>query len=387
MDRTLSATAPAAQPDASDKLYEAIRPAVFKIEADGKSGTGWLVDGKTLVTSYHVIRDARNITAIGQDGKRYRLGAEVTFDADNDVAVLSFASTVPGFGTPIARAETSKLRSGDFVYSVGHPHGRSAQSYVGSYERHTDYRDWLTMESAGEGKNLALRKLRTLTPELLARPFVVSRLGVTHGCSGGPVTDSTGKVVAIVTKGSSIDDSFEYSMPVEKVNAVLAGRNDPSRFEHRTGYYEMGIVTHMKKIEHDMLSFYGSNIGLGVGLYSASKLYGFSTDPMCLISRGGAKVGGAVGAGVLGLVAWNDGDGLLRSTTTADSVKYGAALASDATMAGGLATRYWSVLRSTGADRCGKIGKALLVGGALARLACEFIPNNFVVDVGSKPLP
>ncbi len=375
--------------DASRQLLDSIRPAVFKIEADDVTGTGWLVDANTIVTSYHVIQGQRNITAIGQDGKRYRLGKEVTFDYKNDVAILTFVGDPPNLGPPIERAPNSNLKPEDSLFTVGHPGGGTATYGTGKYRYHTTWKDWLSLEADSKPKfprERMLREMAELTPELLARPLVVSTTDTTHGSSGGPITNSDGQVIAIVTQHSSAND-LRYNVPVEKVNSIVGGRFDLSKFDRADGYYEPNLLTHLKRADHAPFSFMIDNIGLAAGVYGSSKLFGYTNDFMSLISRKGALTGGAFGAALLTYVSYNDADGLYRSTNHRDSIKYGLSLGADATIAGGLVSRYLSVLRSSGVDRTGKIGKALLLGGLAARVACELIPNNFVVDVGSKPVP
>jgi hypothetical protein len=387
MDKTLLAAN--AQPaDASQKLLDAVRPSVFKIEAGSASGTGWLVDENTIVTSYHVVEGQRHITAVGQDGKRHPLGAKVVFDRKNDVAILTFAGPVPKLGEPLQRADTSKIEPQSPLAHVGHPWGGAATPYFGTYDRHADYKEWLTLETKFNPSAFRRRqyedKLRMTKPDELSIPFLVARMNVEHGCSGGPIINSENKVVSIVTQNTSEGEEFEFMTPVEAVNAVVAARQDPTKFEHREGYREIGALTYLKTASHDPFTFAVRNIGIAGGTILSSSLYGYSTDFMCLTTKNQALWKGGVGAAVLGCVTYNDATGLLRSSNSLDSWKYGLALASDATVASGFAARYMSVLRGTGLDKAGRVGKALMLGGAAARLACEFIPNNYVVDIGNE---
>lgn len=374
------------QQTASEALLESIRPSVFKIEADGSRGTGWRLDENTIVTSYHVIKGHRQISAIGVDGKRYRLGGEVTFDSENDIAILTFAGTKPAFGQPIERAQSSALSPKQPIYSVGHPHGGEAKSVEGTFQQRSTWKGWLSVEANVPNNPLrafAADRLKSLTPEQLSRPLVVTNLDVTHGCSGAPITDADRRVIAIVTRGTA-DDGPGYDTTVEQVNDVVNARFDLNKFEHRTGHHEMGLITHFKKADHAPGMFMAENLGLFGGFYGASRLMGYSCDPMCLISRTSALRAGLLAPAAVGVVGYFDADGLIRSTSTADSIKYGLSTLSDATMVSGLASRYVSALRSSGIDKAGRVGKALFLGGAAARVMCELIPNNYVVDVGSK---
>lgn len=391
MDTTELHSQQGSQPDISIKLLESIRPSVFKIETSNGSGSGWLLDDNTIVTSYHVVKGARQITAVGQDGLRYHLGAEVAFDHEHDVAVLSFAGGVPRSRRPLARAENSySLKAAQPLFSVGHAYGGSAKGVVGTYDHHATWKEWRRIEENSSPSVLVQIALaeseHKLSESQLSRPLLVSRIGTVPGCSGGPITNSDRQVVAMVTRGSSADPGLEYSTPIEKVNAVVNALHDPTKFSHRVGYREPGIHTLLRKADHDVLSFVGDVIGLSAGGYGASKLLKYDAT-MSATSRTGAIGGGLAGAAVLSYVGYNDADGFLRSSNSADTIKYGLALAADATMTSGFAARYLSILRSTGADRMGKAGKILLLSGLAARIACEFIPNNYVVDIGPKRIP
>ncbi|MBY0547377.1 MAG: serine protease [Candidatus Obscuribacterales bacterium] len=377
--------------DASQKLFEETRPSVFKIETDRGGGTGWLVDENTVVTSYHVIQNSRKIAAIGQDGKRYPLGAEIIFDAANDIAILKFQGQPPPQARALAVGAAAALKPGDKVVSMGHPGGSALQTYEGSFEKMATWRDWLVLQEKHAHHDYNKRRFsehqKYLSPEILNRPLVEVRLTTERGCSGGPVMNADGKVVAIVTQGSTHSNQFGYNIPAEKLSAMLNQRHNPTGYEQRAGHYEPGIVTQFRKVEHDPLGYVVENGALLLGAWAASPLAHFNRDPMSLITRDMALKRSLIGAGVLGALSWNDSDGLMRSTNHRDTLKFSLALTSDATMAAGFASKYMSVLRSTGVDRAGRVGKVLMLAGAGARLACELIPNSFVVDVGNAETP
>jgi hypothetical protein len=375
--------------DASQRLMDSVSPSIFKIEADGSSGTGWMYDENTIATNYHVIENRRHITAIGQDGKRYRLGAKVVFDHQNDVALLTFVGEKPSFAKPLALGNPQALNPGDPLTTIGHPNGGALTSYKGIYKNNTSWPDWIAAESP-QIKNSRLRKyvldqLPGLRSDVLESKLVVYRMDTgdnTHGCSGGPVFNQNMQVVSLHDRVSRADTFIKASIPVDKLRQLGASSQNGSSFEHRFGHYEMGLVTYVKRADHDPLSFTIDTAGLmGSGL-AASRLIGYSTDPMCLISRGSALKTSLWAAGGLAILSYNDLDGFRRSTETADTLKYGFALGADATMAGGFISRYLGVLGSNGLSRASRLGTAAMLIGAAMRLGCEFIPNNYVVDIG-----
>jgi hypothetical protein len=376
--------------DVHDRLMHDIRPSVFKIETETGVGTGWQVDSNTIATDYHVIRNARQISAIAQDGKRYRLGADAFFDTSADVALLRFVGSPPAFAKPLQLGSSNTLKPGDAVHCVSHPNGGESVAVSGVFDRQSSWREWTKMQAfAQESKfaqELMLKKTSQLSPDFLDRPLYVHKLNVTQGSSGGPILDDKNRVVSLVARGYSADKSLEFSTPVESLKKLLEARNHGVASNGHVGYWEMGIVSRIKAPEHSASTFYGDATVVGCELVGAAPLYAFSTDPMSLIRKPTALKGGLLAAGALGVMTYADADRFYRSTDSRDTWTSGLALASDATMAAGLATRYLSVIRSSGVCRSGRIGNALMVAGFIARMGTELLPSSFVVDIGSKPV-
>jgi len=143
------------------------------------SGSGFIIsnDGYIL-TNYHVIEIAHSnnlpINVILNDGKSFE--AEVIgFEKDNDVAVIKI-DTAGLF--PVFIGDSSKIRVGQAVYAVGNPFGDLVYTMTDGIVSALD------RVVSVEGKSI--------------RTFQFSA-AVNSGNSGGPIYNSDGEVIGIVT--------------------------------------------------------------------------------------------------------------------------------------------------------------------------------------------
>ena len=178
-----------------------VNKAVVSIDASNTyqgsmgAGTGIVIssDGKVL-TNNHVIRGATRIsvTDIG-NGKTYD-ATVVGYDASHDVAVLQLQGAS---GLTTARlGDSSKLSVGDGIVGIGNAGGTGSPSYAGG-------------SVTGLGKSI------TATDELGGSSEQLSNLiqvdaNIQPGDSGGPLADSNGKVVGMITAGSAGFSGFDF---------------------------------------------------------------------------------------------------------------------------------------------------------------------------------
>jgi Trypsin-like peptidase domain len=115
------------------QIYAAASPAVVSIRSSAGEGTGFVVksDG-TIVTNEHVVGSDQSVQVrLGDDGRTVDarvLGA----DTSSDLAVLKVsASDVSGI-TPLALADSDRVKVGDDVVAIGNPFGldRTATSGI-----------------------------------------------------------------------------------------------------------------------------------------------------------------------------------------------------------------------------------------------------------------
>jgi len=143
------------------------------------SGSGFIVstDGYIL-TNYHVIEIAHNnnlaINVILNDGQSFEADV-IGFERDNDVAVLKIDAA--GL-IPVYIGDSSTIRVGQAVYAVGNPFGDLVYTMTDGIVSALD------RVVSVEGKSI--------------RTFQFSA-AVNSGNSGGPIYNSDGEVIGIVT--------------------------------------------------------------------------------------------------------------------------------------------------------------------------------------------
>jgi S1-C subfamily serine protease len=165
------------------------------------TGTGWLLDAKgDIVTAAHVIpRGAKRVYIVDSAGRLVRCHV-MGIDRKNDVAVIR--CTALAGGTPLALASREPSRPQD-VAALSHDDGDPAH---GSVVRDTTRIESVTVTGAGEPDQQA-RLLR-----LDGGP------GAQPGDSGGPVIDSSGRVIGIVDAGAQ---GITAVVPITRVRGEL----------------------------------------------------------------------------------------------------------------------------------------------------------------------
>lgn len=159
-------------------------------------GSGFVYNftGRTVViTNYHVVQDAVNITVAFIDGDAYPttlLGS----DPYEDLAVLS-ADAPQNESKPITITSSSTLEVGDPVIAVGTPYGLAGSMTVG------------IVSALG----------RTITEEMTGgypiAGVIQTSTPINPGNSGGPLLNYQGRVVGITTAIVSDSEGLGFAIP------------------------------------------------------------------------------------------------------------------------------------------------------------------------------
>ena len=138
----------------------------------GRVGSGFFVDGDGhIVTSDHVVADAREITVTLHDGSRHE-ALVVGRDPRTDLAVLRLESGAPSAW--LAFGDDGDARVGDWVIAVGNPFGFGGTVTAGILSaRGRDIR------AGGYGD------------------FLQVDAPINRGSSGGPLFDALGRVIGV----------------------------------------------------------------------------------------------------------------------------------------------------------------------------------------------
>jgi S1-C subfamily serine protease len=196
-----------------DDVARAVLARTVTIEALGSNdeglGTGWLIDAKgDFVTNAHVVQGQLAVRIRGRDGSSH-VGTVVGVDRALDIAVVRSRDGFPG--APLAPLTTllSGLPQPVVVIASSHATGHgditdetatgvqsdvpvTGDTVTGQPPVTTDYHDMLVLDG------------QTIYP----------------GNSGGPVIDSTGRVVGILTLASK-STTEAYAIQVSRVIAEL----------------------------------------------------------------------------------------------------------------------------------------------------------------------
>ena len=189
------------------------------------SGSGFVIseDGYIL-TNYHVVEDAYTggyeVKVMFYDGSTYT--AEIKgFDRNNDIAVLKIDAT----GLDAAELGSSdSLYVGDTVYAVGNPLGELSYSMTSGMVSATD---------------------RLITTEEGTMTMFQIDAAVNEGNSGGPVYNTSGQVVGVVTAKSNEDgtEGLGFAIPIDDAvriaNDVISGERS---LDAETGDAYLGIT-------------------------------------------------------------------------------------------------------------------------------------------------
>ncbi len=191
------------------KLYEKISPGVVTVvtvtsgEREARRvvtasmGTGILVDPSGLVvTAAHVVSKGDRIGVVYSDGTRARADV-VQADEVSDLAMLQARTPPPASAVVLELADSSDLAVGERVLVIGNPEGMPGTMthgiVSGLHRRGTTNRAYNDL-------------IQTDAP-------------LFHGCSGGPLVDSAGRVVGVVV--GTGQGKAGFAIPAHRARVIL----------------------------------------------------------------------------------------------------------------------------------------------------------------------
>jgi len=184
----VSALASATPPPAySVGVYQVILPSLVYIQTEGQDeegeegvgvGSGVVVnENGDILTAYHVVAEATEITAVFADGT-HTTAVILNTDPQNDIAVLH-PSQPPEIIVPAVLGSPNTMRVGDETYAVGNPLGLAASLSAGvisGFDRSVPIDEDVRLEG-----------------------LIQFDAAVNPGNSGGPLLNRAGQVIGIVT--------------------------------------------------------------------------------------------------------------------------------------------------------------------------------------------
>ena len=165
----------------------------------GVSGSGVVISAKgEVVTNWHVIDQAVEVRCLLNDGSVY--DAEVIgSDKDTDIALLQLQQ-IGDESLPFAEVMDGKeLEEGDFVMALGAPWGLNRSVSFGIIACKDRY-------------------LPTVSEYCC---WIQTDASISPGNSGGPLVDTTGRVIGINTRGTMQGGDMGFAIPGYIINEVV----------------------------------------------------------------------------------------------------------------------------------------------------------------------
>jgi S1-C subfamily serine protease len=179
--------------DASDtqiiNSITSVLPSVVFIQAGETVGSGVIVDKNHILTVFHVVQGAKNITITTMTGQKYP--AQLDKTGVPDLALLKFDPKEQV--TPVKLADM--LVAGQTGIAIGHPFGLEYSISKG-------------IVSAVDRK-------------LGANRFIQMDTAVNMGNSGGPLIDTKGRLIGIVKGKIEIAEGIGISIRLDDIKAFL----------------------------------------------------------------------------------------------------------------------------------------------------------------------
>jgi hypothetical protein len=190
----------------SEDIYKIAEKAVVTIKIYNKTGThissgsGFFIDAEgTLATAHHVIDGAYSIKIEMLDGTTHDIKNVVAFDENRDIALLRADLT---YENDFLEIEKNGITPGETAYSFGSSLGFLDGSFSSGVVA-SPLRETLVEEG---GKETYL-ELQYTAP-------------VSSGNSGGPILNSYGHVIGIVTYGYTIGNSLNFATYIEELESL-----------------------------------------------------------------------------------------------------------------------------------------------------------------------
>src|SRR5438270_3573134 len=193
------------QPPSDDKtvadLAEQARKSIAVLLYSGRDGkqiglgTGFVVGDGLIATNLHVIGEGRPIRVRLADGTSHDAVAVHASDRKLDLALVRIAKK--GL-MPLPLGDDRKLKTGQPLVVLGHPHGLEHSVVAGVLSGRRDVE---------------------------AQSMLQLAIPIEQGNSGGPVLDHSGRVVGVVTMKSLVTNNLGFAMPISALKPLLERPN------------------------------------------------------------------------------------------------------------------------------------------------------------------
>jgi len=199
-------------------------PGIFGYSYSRVQGSGFVYNYSgqmVIVTNYHVVREAINITVTFASGNSYPAFI-LGYDPYADLAVLK-ADAPESEYYPLEVVSSSTLKVGDIVIAVGNPFGLYGSMSVG------------VVSALG----------RTMTAEIAGNYPIANLIQTTAplnpGNSGGPLLNIRGEVVGITTAIISGSQGVGFAIPSNMLLRVIKWLVEEGRYDRHPWLGAVGV--------------------------------------------------------------------------------------------------------------------------------------------------
>lgn len=194
------------------------------------AGSGVIIseDGY-IITNYHVIEGAENITVTLRDGATSYKAKIIGSDEDNDIALLKVDATGLSAAT---MGNSSDLAVGDYVVAIGNPLGQLGGTVTDGII------SALARQVTVEGKSMTLLQ---------------HNAQISPGNSGGGLFNSNGELIGIVNAKDSATEveGIAFAIPINNVLDII---DDLKTYGYVKGKVDLGME--LTDITSDDSAFY-----------------------------------------------------------------------------------------------------------------------------------
>jgi len=209
-----------------EAVYDLVGPAVvnitnvsyaydffFRPVPQEGTGSGFIYDTEGhIVTNYHVVENAEELSVTLADGRVYQ--AEIVgTDPSNDLAVIHIeADNLP---QPVALGDSDNLRVGQFVVAIGNPFGQVGSLTVGVVS--------------------ALGRIIESPDGRFIGEAIQTDAAINPGNSGGPLLDLRGRVIGVnsqIVSPSRASAGIGFAVPSDTVQRVVPQLIAQGRYPH-----------------------------------------------------------------------------------------------------------------------------------------------------------
>lgn len=195
----------------SDMIEDVMKSVVIvygQTQEGSSTGTGAIItaDGY-IITNYHVVEGCSSIQVMLKDSEQYTAARLVGYKVHDDVAVLKIEQTNL---RPITFATSKNCRVGESVFAIGCPLG-------------ADYA-WSVTQGIISSPRRQLKIYDTTTGTLQKKMLVIQTdAPVNPGNSGGPLINTSGQMVGIITLKLTDSSGMGFALPSDEVLQMVTG--------------------------------------------------------------------------------------------------------------------------------------------------------------------